>query len=439
MGVRVPPFAGKSPMNYKVEKLSETKRKLVLTVPAEDVEREYRRIVREFAKRGKIPGFRPGKAPLEVVEKVFKKEIEDALLDELLIPRLQRALEEVGARPVRSPVLKEWRLEKGKPVELVAEYEEIPEFEVKDYKGVKVSSRKVEVKEEDVDAAVERLRQRMAKYTPVEREVRPGDYVMVNLSLQDKETKRRLPMMRLAVVASDKGDGLEAKVVGKKPGETFSYEESYPENYPDRRLAGRTFIHEVKIVEAREVSLPPLDDEFARSLFNFESLQQLREKLKKDIEEELEREERLRVKREIMDKIMEKNPVAVPEVLVEEEYRELVREQMNEWARTGRYPGKQEWEELSKKLKEAAEKNVRTDIILQKIASQEKLEPTEEEVDERIRRIAEEKRISYSELRDYLEKKGYIEDIRQQLSREKALDFIYSQAIIKIEEEKSKT
>lgn len=425
-------------MSHEVERLSETKRKIKVKIEAEDLEREYSRILKVFARRGKIPGFRPGKAPLEIVERVFRKEIEDALLDELFLPRVEKAIDEAGAKPVRPAVLKKWDFERGKDVELEAEFEELPEFEAKDYKGIKVTEKKVEVREEDVQAALEQLRKKLAKYVPVEREIKEGDYVGVRVSAMDKETKRRLPQMKFAVIASEKGEEVEKMVIGKKKGETFSYERSYPEDYPDKRMAGKTFLHEVEIIEAMEVSLPEFNDEFAKN-FNYKTLEELKERLKEDLEKEFKEREKSRLNREILDKVLEKNDIPVPEILVEEEYRELVKEQMQEWARSGLYPTKEKWKEISQQLRELAQKNVKTMILLDKIASQENIEVKDEEVDEEVKAIAQRERVEFHRLKDYFKRENVYESLRRQIRRNKVLDFIHSQAIIESEEEEKKS
>ncbi len=425
-------------MQVNIEEISATKRRFTLELAPEEFLDDYNRILRIYARTARVPGFRAGKAPIGMIEKLYKEDIIEHLLDKHLLPKLREEIDR-KAKPVRTPVLVDWKFDKDKGVKLVAEYEEIPEFDIDNYKNMKIEILKEKLTEDEiVEKTIEDLRHQNALSQKVDREVKPGDQVLIRIQLVDPETKRRLPEEKFLIVASEEGD-LERRVLGRKPGEKFSYEDTYPEDFPSRRLAGKKFIHEVEIIEVREVKIPEVDDDFAKNL-GFENLEKLKEHLRNIARQELEKRREESIRSKALDLILEKNEVPAPEVLVEEAYRNLASAVLWEFTRKGQRVSREKWEEISKQLKKDAEKRVKERLALLKIAEKEGLNVDKNEIKEEIKRMAQSRGITQKEMRVQLERDGTgEEELRENLLIRKTLNMVVENAIIKEkEEEKSR-
>ena len=422
-------------MQVNIEDISATKKKIILELSPEDYRDDYNKILRSFANRAKIPGFRVGKAPLSIVERVYRDDIMEHLLDHNLIPRLREEIEK-RAKPIRTPVLVKWDFDSKQGAKLIGEYEELPEFEVSDYKGLKIEIPKQTIKEEDVvKRTLEDIKNSNATAQRVEREIRPGDRVEVKIQLIDPVTRRRLPEERFAIIVSEEDD-FGKRFLGRKKGERFSYEEEYPEDYPVKRIAGKKFIHEVEILDVLEIVYPEIDDDLAKKL-GAENLEDLKKRLLELAKAELEHQRKEQIESAVLDALVEKNDVPAPEVLVNEAYKNLATAVLMEFASKGQRVSREKWKEISEKLKLDAEKRVKERLILLKIAEKEGIEVNREEVQEEIKKRAQSEGVSLREYRVKMEREGITEEeIKENLLVRKALNLVVENAIIKEKEEK---
>src|SRR3990172_6995885 len=270
------------------------KRVLDIELPKDKVAAEFDSTYKKYQSKAKIPGFRPGKAPLEVVKSHYKDQIFGDVLESLLVQGYQEALDQTQLRPIGSPVVKDIQFEPGLPLKFTAEVEVQPEITVKDYKGIPLVKKVEEVKDEQVDQTVEYLRERNAELRPVEREAREKDIVIVDFeeSYTEKNQIKKEKFENQILELSEKTllKDFLTNLAGVKIGQEKSFEITYPENYPNASLAGQKVSYKVKVKEIKEKILPFLNDDFAKSVGNFQTLLELRLKVRENIQKSLEQE-----------------------------------------------------------------------------------------------------------------------------------------------------
>ncbi len=400
-----------------------------------EVLQDYQKILRDYARTAKVAGFRKGRVPLSLAESLFREKVIARLLDEKLIPLLREEILK-RAKPVRSPVLKDWKFDKEKGVDLEAEFEEIPEYDVEGYENLVVEVEKIETTpEEMVDNTLEDLQKKNAVMEKKDEPAGEGDQAYIHLQRMDAKTKKRFPLEKYIVQVSGK-EGLPSKLLGKKAGDVFTYTETYPEDHPVKRLAGKEVLHEVKVVDVRRPVLPSLDDAFAKK-FRYKSLKEMKEKLFQRAEEQLEEMKESRIRERIKEELREKNPIPVPEVLVDEEFRKLATSTLMDITARGGRVSEEEWVSMSPEIRREAERRVRDRFILLKIAEKQGFEVDKKEIKEKIKEMAQARGITQKQMREILRKEGISEeDLKESILIEKALQYVREHAIIK-ETEKS--
>lgn len=428
-------------MKIEVQDLSPVKKSMSIEVGADEVERETERVLRRYSSQVRLPGFRPGKAPKAMVRSRFAKEIREDVRDALISRLYGEAAKERGYRPLGDPVLDEVHHHDGEPFRIKTTFEIAPTVEPKDYKGVEVRKGKPEVGDSDVDKVLEELRDSHARLEAVEgRAAGTGDFVVgdvVGTIVGDDEAE---PFERegalMEVGASDNlpefNDGLE----GSKPGDVREFNVPYPDGYHAERLAGKTVAYRVTVHEIKVKKVPEMDDEFAKDMGEFDTLDALKSRIREDLVHRKEHEIEGAVRRDVLDKILLENPVPLPEVLVESEIQHRLEDMVRSMMMQGMDPQKMDldWKQLRDRQEEGARKSVHARLILDAIAGAEGLEADPKEVDARIRQEAERVQESYEDLRARLRKGGGMEALRNQIVREKSLDFVTSVANIRTEE-----
>jgi trigger factor len=416
----------------RLTEVSPSRREISLEIPEVEVKQEYEKILGEYVVKAKLDGFRRGHAPRERVKALFDHEIRHDVYDALIPRVLEEELRSLGLNPVNVPVLKDLKHEDGQPLRCAAAFEIIPEFDLPDYRTVRVKSRKAEVSGEDIAKALEDLRARAAEYVPVEgRGVGSGDYVVVEMQGRDQRTKRLLPIEKAVVLAghAENEPALNEKLEGMTPGEERSFEVSYPKEHANRRVAGKQIVYGLKVRELKEKRLPALDDEFAKSLGVPEGLEELRAKVRKEILEGRERAARNETASEVLTGIADKIALELPESIVEEETIAVLR-RLLQGARDRRI-APEAVEGLKAEARRQAVDHLRNHLILEKIAKKEGLAVTDEEVQEEIRSLAAANRVSEAALGDMIRRDEHRrEELMESLLFRKAVDFLMKTSII---------
>lgn len=422
-------------MRVSVEEISPIKKKVSVELPEERVTKEVDSFYRELNRKAKIKGFRHGKVPRNILERHFKDYVKTEVIQKLIQESYPQALTEAKLHPVSPPLIDPGEMDGGKPFQYAATIEIKPEIKLEGYIGLKIEGKKEAVKEEEVEERLKNLQNLHAqlKTIPNPRPVQTGDFVI--LDYEASMENRPLDEGKATDFTVEVGTGrfipqFEEKLVGLKPEEEKEIEISFPEDYGYKKWAGKTVSFHVKIKEIKEKVLPILDDEFAKDLGDYSSLEDLRLKLREEIEKEQKLALEQQLKDQLVDQLLQANPFDVPESLVEEQAHTLVSNTKRRLAAQGadfKDLGISE-DKLQGEYREMAQKQVRTFLILEKIADQEGITVTEGEAEDRIREISEKIHQEFDVLKRYYEKNGLIPEVKAGIMNEKVLNFLLEKA-----------
>jgi trigger factor len=406
---------------------------LEVTVPAEEVERETEKVVQALREKVHLPGFRPGKVPASIIRSRFPGEVRQGVLEALIPKYLRQEVEKANLPLVGEPDIRDLHFEPGQPLRFRAEFEVVPEFELQEYRGITVAYSEPEITEEDIDERLERLRDQKADYVNVDpRPVADGDFAVVRLeSIAGVEGKPiRQEEMMLHVGDPDTLADFTENLRGMQPGEEKEFDVTYPEDYGEERLAGRTVRFRVFLKAIRRKELPELNDEFARDLGDYQNLAELREAVRTWIRTERELVAQQKAKNELIDKLVDMHDFPVPEVFVERQMEANVEQRVRELVAHGVDPRniKLDWDKVRAAQGERARRDVKASMILEKIADREAIETTMDELDREIQRIARQQREPVPAVRKRLEQEGQLRRIASRIRIEKTVNFLFEQA-----------
>ena len=422
-------------MKVSVEEINSIKKKMNVEVPEGQVIKEVDSFYRELSQKAKIKGFRPGKVPRNILERHFKDYVKTEVIQKLIQESYPQALSEAKLHPISNPLIDPGEMEGGKPFQYAATIEIKPEIRLEGYIGLKIEGKKEGVKDEEVEERLKNLQNIHAQLKTISdpRPIQSGDFVIIDY--EASMGNKPLDEGKATDFTVEVGSGrfipdLEEKLVGLKPDEEKAIEVSFPEDYGYKKWAGKTLSFRVKIKEVKEKILPTLDDEFAKDLGDYSSLGDLRLKLR----EEIEKEKKLILERQLKDQMVEQllqaNSFEVPESLVEEQTRTLVSDTKLRLANQGvdfKNLGVSD-EKLQGDYREMAQKQVRTFLILEKIADQEGITVTDGEAEDRVREISERVHQKFDVVKRYYEKNGLIPEVKAGIMSEKILIFLLEKA-----------
>jgi len=421
-------------MKASVEELSPVKRKISVEIPEDQVAKEVDSFYKDLGKKAKVKGFRPGKVPRDILERYFKDYVKVEVIQKLIEESYPKALSETELQPVSPPSIDPGEFEGGKPFQYSAVFEIKPDIKVEGYTGLSLEGKKEEVKDEEVEERLKALQNLHANLTALSeaRPIQAGDYVTVDY----EATVEGKPLEggKATDFTVEVGSGqfiptFEEKLIGLSLGEEKEIEVSFPADYGYQKWAGKTVSFHVKIKEIKAKILPPLDDEFAKDLGD-SSLEELRDKLRGEIEKEKALALEHQLKDQAVDQLFNANPFEVPESLVEEQAKAMVSDTKLRLAAQGvalKNLGVSE-EKLQGDYRAVAQKQVKTFLILEKIASQEGIAVTDEEVDARLKEISERMRQPFDAVKRYYEKNGLLPEVKAAILRDKTLNVLLEKA-----------
>lgn len=407
------------------------KRSLEIEIPLEDVEKAKERVTNSIKDRVRLPGFRPGKAPLTMIRSRFEDEIRKEVL-EMLVPQAFRdriAKEEL--KVVGTPDVTDLKFEAGQPIRFKADFEIAPVFELADYHGVPVKYEEPTVADEEIDKRLESMRESKADYVNLDpRPIESGDYVLVHLKSLEGLAEPIDQDVQIQVGGEDTLPGFNEALLGASPEDVKEVEIQYPEDYAQERLAGKTVRFELTPKFVRKKELPALDDEFARDLGDYQTLAELREAVHKSIFHEKQYVAQQAAKEELIDKLVQTNDFSIPEAYVDRQIENQVRMQLSNLAGRGVDPNtiKLDWAKVKETQRDKAVRNVRASLLLEKIAEKEGINATKDEVDREVQRLARQEREPVPVTRAKLEKEGTLGRIAGHIQTEKTLHFLFEQA-----------
>lgn len=419
-------------MKTELTDVSETRKSLTFEIPQDVVDAEINRIAKTYSAKARIPGFRPGKVPATIIKQRFREQIMHDVMHGLIPRAVDDALQERGIEPVDTPAIKDVALNEGKPMTFTATVDTVPSFDPGDLSLISLRPAATAVADEAVDKALERLRERAAKYEAVEgRPVADGDTVTADIERSGGgEEKDRHENVQLELGSTANPPGFDAELIGLSPGDNKTFTIKFPEGYPVAEMAGQEVTYTVAVKELRHKVLPELDDEFARDLGEFESLDQLRDRVRGDLEAEAEESGRRQVRNELLSQLATRVTFPVPESLVEREIdrrleefaRQLMQQQIDP-----RQAGI-DWAQFREAQREPARAAVASALVLDEIARRENLTVSSEDVDKEIEEFAGRSGRTPAAVRAQIEKDGGLGRLSGGLRREKAVDLALSRA-----------
>ncbi len=427
---------------------SPTRKELHIEIEANKVREEYERVTQRYMKVATVAGFRPGHAPQAIVRQRFKDEIRSEVLREIVPQALQEAIEDENLEVLGEPDVEfadEASLEKfgDVPLTLHAKVEVFPEIELGEYKGIEVARRVRPVTDEDLDMVIDGLRESAATLAPVEdRGAEDGDTVTVNFRgiFTGEPGAEPINVEEVDVVLG--GEGILAEfnqnLMGVRPDEERAFTIAYPEDFTSKGLAGKTIEYTAKVVAVRRKELPELDDEFAKGLDEegIETMESLRARIRETLEARSRAEAEVRVQGELMDELINRHQFEVPQSLINMQTRRLLEQTMREMYQHGLDPRADglDWQSLRGSMEGQAIFDLRGSILLERIADEEAIDASYEEVEAEINALATASRRSVDEVRTALTKQGGDRSIADRLRNRKALEVLAQNAQIRDEE-----
>jgi trigger factor len=423
-------------MKVTVEELSPSKRALRVELPPERVAATMEATLREMGRKLQIPGFRKGRVPPEIIQRRFQSDLQEEVLRELIPESYREALAQTNVHAVGEPKVEDVHFHAGEPLTYRAVVEVKPPVTVQDYQGIVLQREKVEVTDQEVDRALEFLREDAAEYVPMEGWPALRDDLIVldhDGSLNGKPFKGGSGK-NLTLVLGRGGylPGFEEHVTGMQKGEGKHFSLTFPLDFPRKDLAGRTAEFRVTVKEVKKRRVPDLNDEFARTAGDVETLAALRDKLREQLRQRKIREQEAALKRTLLEKLATSHEVELPETLVEAETSAILQDMLGTIRATGgRVQGLPESAEaLAAKARDMGRRRVKESLLLEAVARQEGLTVSDAEIEQEIEAMATAFRQEPAAMRRAMEEPGRRDGLTARLLERKALEFLYQQARI---------
>jgi trigger factor len=403
-----------------------------ISIPAEEVEQETGRVVENVRGRAKLPGFRPGKVPPSLIRKQFAGEIRQQVLENLVPKYLQKQFETEDLNPVGTPDISDVHFHEGEPLRFKAQFEVVPKIELKDYKGISVPYHDPEITDDDVAKRIEELRDQKADYVNVDpRPIEDGDHAVVSLeSISGVEEPVKQDELMLHIGSEDTFQAFSDNLRGVSPGEEKEFDVAYPEDWSQRKLAGRTVRFLARVKGIRRKELPELNDEFAQDLGDYRTVEELRDAVRKSLFAQRQYEAQQEAKNKLIDKLVDEHEFPVPEVFVDNQIKNRLESSLRTLAAEGVDPRsiKLDWNKVKQTQQDKATREVKASLLLSRISEREAIHATRDEVDKEVDRMARQQREPFAAVRLRFEKDGTLGRIANHIQTEKTLNFLFEHA-----------
>jgi trigger factor len=421
-------------MKAELTDINDTRKDLKVEIPSDVVNERIDRLARDYSKRARVPGFRPGKAPARIIKQRYKSEILHDLMHDLIPRAVDDALRERGMEALDTPDIRDVNVEENQPLTFTASFDTVPPFETGDYAALSLTRAPVVVAEEAVDHALQRLRDRAARHEPVEdRGVEHGDTVTVDLDRKDAQAQTDSHKdVAIELGAKANPPGLDEQLLGLTAGATKTFTLHYPEDYAISELANQDVEYTVTVKSVKRRVLPELDDEFAKDLGDFENLAALRARVREDLEHEAKHAAERDTRGELMQQLAKRLPFEVPASLVERELDRRLEDFARRMMDQGIDPREAgiDWQAFRQSQRDAAVQSAASALYLDQLARQERIDATSDEIDEEVARYAERSGRTPAAVRAALEKEQGLSRVAAGIRREKSIDFLMSRATI---------
>ena len=434
------------------------RRTVTVEVPAEIVGKETDRRVQQYRKMARIPGFRQGKVPESIIRRRFLGDIRGEVLEQLVPQYFREQVEKEKLVPVSQPHITEMSNEQGQPLKFTAAFEVMPEFSVAGYKGLRAEKKDTSVSEQEVEEALKELQQRQATFEAVEdRALVEGDFAQISftgtataaeaLAKGDSDDKAagqtraegnpadvkpvEVKDVMIEIGGANTVKEFTENLRGAAPGEERSFEVKYADDFADERLAGQSLRYAVKIHGVKKKVAPDLNDEFAKELGEFATIDALRARIRENMEAQKKHDIEHKAKEELVEQLVNGNDFPVPQSMIERQVDTRLERGLRALAQQGMRQDqmkKLNFERLREGQREAATREVKASLLLEKVADLENIQVHDEELQAELESYAAQMGQPLAALRAQLERDGTIERLRDRIRNEKALDFLYNHA-----------
>jgi len=403
-----------------------TRKSIKVTVPAAEVTEEFGKVLAKLAPKAKIPGFRPGKAPKDVLMARFEREIHAEVAENLVTKHFWTAATDAGAQPISRPALEKMELKEGQEGSFSLHFDVAPEVKLPEYKGLAVLKQKRLIDDEAVTEHLEGLREKAAKFIPVEDVAANGYFATFDIKVKPQGLKGQDFKDQVIELSAERP--FDKEVLGMKVDETRKFNISIPDNDPNATMAGKPVSYEATLKDLRKREVPELSDEFAKDLGSYETLAELRDFVRKDLEEAADRDAVSRAQSMLLDTILDLTPFEVPASMTNLQLDDFCQEFANMVARQGMDPKKVNWGAYRQSRMRDAEKAVRSGYLLQAIGNAEDIQVSDEEMDTDIRKFMEEHKIqrTFQSVKEDLEKRGALNEFKGRIRTDKIFEQLFT-------------
>ena len=421
-------------MKTEFADLSETKKSVAVEIPSDIVDAQIERIARSYSRQARIPGFRQGKVPATLIKKRFREQILHDVAHDLIPRAIDEVLRERGLEPVDTPDVKDVSLDEGQALTFTATFETLPPIDPGPLNSISLRRPAVTLEDNAVETTLTQLQNRAARFEPVEgRAVDEGDTVTLDVDRKataegEKDDHHHDVVVEIGAKANP--PGFDDNLKGLEPGAEKSFTIHYPDDYAVKELAGTSMDYSVKVKDIRKRVLPVLDDEFAKDLGEFDTLDALRARIQQDLEREAEQEADRNLRGSLLKELAARVSVDIPDSLVERELdrrtEEFARRLMDQKIDPRR--ANIDWDQFRDSQRDASRESVKSALVLDEISRRESVTVSEEEIDKDVAQYAERSGLTPAAVRARLEKEGALSRIAAGLRREKTIDYVLSQA-----------
>jgi trigger factor len=413
------------------------KREISVEIPAEEVTRETETLVAKYQKVARLPGFRAGHVPASIIRQRFKQDIQNDVVDALVPRYFRMEAEKLGMMPVSQPRVTNLHVQDGEPLRFKASFEVLPEIDVEGYKELRADHPEIVVNDQEVDEALNSVREQHASFSSVEgRTLADGDFAQASMDGRPKNTDDQTQPVHMDEVLIEIGGKntvpeFTANLRGANAGDEKEFEVVYPDDSNDKRLAGKTFVYTVKIQAIKQKNLPELNDDFAKELGEFSSLDEVRKQIRQSLEYERKHTAEREAKDKLVAELVKRNDFEVPEALVDRQIDLRIERGLRALAAQGvkmEDMKKMDLPRMRAGQREQAMQDVKSSLLLERIADLEKIEVGEDEVNRELDALARQSQQTPEAVRARLTQDGGLDRIRNRIRSEKTLDFLYHQS-----------
>lgn len=409
---------------------SATRKSLELVVPTAEVNAEFGKVIAKIAPKVRIPGFRPGKAPKDVMLSRYQREILGEVVENLVKRHFWSAAAEAGTQPISQPAIEKADLKEGAEGLLRLHYDVAPEVVLPDYKGIKLTKKKRIIDEAAIAEHLEGLRQQAAKFTPVEEAAAEGHFATFDVKVKPQGIKAQEFKDQVVQIVADRP--FDKELLGLKTDDAKTFTITVPAEDPNKSMAGKSVTYELQLKDLRKREIPELSDEFAKDMGDYADLKALRAFVQKDLEEAAERDAQARLQTNLLDTLLDAAAFEVPASMVALQLDDYCNEFAHHVSRQGVDPRKVNWSSYRQSRMIEAERAVRSGYLLQAIGNTEDIQVADEEIDAEIRRLMEEHQVQqpFEPFKADLERRGATTELKGRVRTEKIFDKLLAAATV---------